>query len=80
MFPRRTPYSDTNRSFLQLSHLPLGHVRFKRTHIDKQLNKLVLSIFVILFCMCTIAAIFSANWERKQGNVSGASRSKPCLI
>lgn len=62
--------------FAKPTHTPLqrfqchvGNVRFKRTHIDKQLNKLVISIFIILVCMCMLMAILSANWEQKQGNV-----------
>lgn len=35
------------------------------------MNKLVLSIFVVLFVMCTVMAVLSANWERKQGMVCG---------
>ncbi|EGD72760.1 ATP8B1 protein [Salpingoeca rosetta] len=44
-----------------------GRVRFKRTHIDKQLNNLVIQIFFVLFAMCVTLAILSGYWERTQG-------------
>eukprot|EP00049_Salpingoeca_infusionum_P001356 m.47587 g.47587 ORF g.47587 m.47587 type:complete len:1130 (-) comp10986_c0_seq5:1786-5175(-) len=45
-----------------------GKIRFKRTHIDKQLNGLVLSIFLVLFFMCVTLAILSGWWSSTQGN------------
>ncbi|EDQ88909.1 uncharacterized protein MONBRDRAFT_32498 [Monosiga brevicollis MX1] len=45
-----------------------GRARFKRTHIDMQLNGLVLQIFFVLFCMCTVMAILSSAWEARQGD------------
>lgn len=40
-----------------------GRAHFKRTHIDSQLNGLVLKIFMILFCMCASLAIASSQYE-----------------
>eukprot|EP00045_Choanoeca_perplexa_P014034 m.162837 g.162837 ORF g.162837 m.162837 type:complete len:1244 (-) comp16542_c0_seq1:139-3870(-) len=45
-----------------------GRARFKRTHIDLQLNGLVLQIFLVLFIMCMVLAIGSAAFERTQGD------------
>ena len=40
-----------------------GAVRFKRTHIDMKLNRLVLAIFVILLILASICAIFLGLYE-----------------
>eukprot|EP00051_Salpingoeca_urceolata_P001512 m.41507 g.41507 ORF g.41507 m.41507 type:complete len:1180 (+) comp11464_c0_seq3:141-3680(+) len=45
-----------------------GRPRFKRTHIDKQMNILVLYIFLILVALCSICAILSSVWERDTGD------------
>lgn len=51
----------------------LGRSHFKRTHIDLQLNGLVVRIFFVLFCMCCSAAIGSSIWEERIGNVCTTS-------
>ncbi|XP_038076236.1 phospholipid-transporting ATPase ID-like isoform X3 [Patiria miniata] len=45
-----------------------GKAKFKRTSIDRMVNKLVLAIFVILFVLCLICAIASSVWEANYGN------------
>ena len=53
--------------------LAKGRARLKRTQIDRQLNWLVLTILLVLFCMCTTLAILSTNWESKQGEVRASA-------
>ncbi|XP_063720658.1 probable phospholipid-transporting ATPase IM isoform X2 [Symsagittifera roscoffensis] len=49
-----------------------GKVAFKRTHLDKLLNILVLTIFAFLFLLCLIASGCAALWEQNVGQSSGA--------
>ena len=46
-----------------------GKARFKRTHIDMQMNGLVFYIFATLISLAILMAILSSVWETKIGNV-----------
>eukprot|EP01136_Pigoraptor_vietnamica_P004618 Opistho-1_new@35139 len=45
-----------------------GGARFKRTHLDKVMNVLVLTIFLFLITLCFLAAIGCGVWEAKVGD------------
>ncbi|XP_075248083.1 putative phospholipid-transporting ATPase IM isoform X2 [Convolutriloba macropyga] len=47
-----------------------GKAAFKRTHLDKLLNILVLTIFIFLFLLCLIASMCAALWEEYTGDPS----------
>ncbi|XP_077989510.1 putative phospholipid-transporting ATPase IM [Glandiceps talaboti] len=44
-----------------------GQAKFKRTSIDKLMNKIVLFIFLLLFCLCLICSISCGYWEGSTG-------------
>ncbi|XP_022106465.1 phospholipid-transporting ATPase ID-like isoform X2 [Acanthaster planci] len=46
-----------------------GKSKFKRTSIDRMVNKLVLVIFLILFVLCLICSIACSVWEANYGDV-----------
>ncbi|XP_055352737.1 phospholipid-transporting ATPase ID-like [Paramacrobiotus metropolitanus] len=45
-----------------------GQTKFKRTHIDYQLNYIIIGIMVFLLAMCTFCAVACSIWERRTGS------------
>jgi len=46
-----------------------GATKFKRTHIDRLMNVLIIGIFIFLLLTCLICAICCGIWEMKVGHI-----------
>jgi len=52
-----------------------GNAKFKQSHIEKQINKLVILLVIVELCMCIVMAVLGGRFTQLKGMFNSSKNS-----